>query len=104
MKVIVDGQEVFRTETKWGKRYPNFRETYFSNRMRKDARITIEMWDDDSRPRDWGSPDDLMSRWDNQSVDLLLKYSYLMGNPRDGIWQNRIDYTSSWRDEKPNNT
>lgn len=102
MKVLVDGQEVFRTRTQWGKRYPSFDQTYFSPRMRKDARITIEMWDDDSRPLILKSPDDLMSRWSDQTIDSLLKYTYLLGDPRDEQWQNRIDYISSWRDEKRN--
>lgn len=97
MKVLVDGKEVFRTKTQWGKRYPYFGETYFSPRMKKDARITIEMWDNDSWPRLLASPDDLMSRWDDKSIDSLLNYSYLLGDARDGSFQNRIDYTSSWR-------
>lgn len=91
--------EVFRTESKPAQKHPVFKETYYSPLMRKDAKITIEMWDNDNTRHCLGSPDELMSRWDNIRVNSLMRYTTLAGRLWDDEYQNKIDYTSSWIDD-----
>lgn len=101
IKILVDDQEVFRTKTQWHQNLVNFDETYISPRMKKDSNIVIEMWDDDSTVGDWGTADDLMSRWGNGTVDLFMRYNRLAGHKYYGKYQNKVEYLSSWMDELP---
>ena len=48
VKLFIDGKEVYRTECCVNTHMPYFGEQYRSPRMHKSARITIEMWDEDS--------------------------------------------------------
>lgn len=99
IKVLIDDIEVFRTETKTAQRHPVFKETYYSPRMRKNAKITIEMWDNDNPQHCLGSPDELMSRWDDGRVSSLSRYTTLADHLWDDEYQNKIDYSSSWIDD-----
>lgn len=99
IKILIDDQEVFRTKTHWHQNVVNFDETFVSARMRKNASIAIEMWDDDSTVGDWGTPDDLMARWRNGNVEVFSSHSKLAGPKWYGKYQNKVRYSSSWTDE-----
>lgn len=93
IKILIDGKEVFRTETKWDTSEPTFGSTYQS-KLNKNARITIEMWDDDVGD----TPDDLMSKWDNLTVESLRNnHEHLEGKLWDAQYQNKIEYSTSCR-------
>lgn len=74
--------------------------------MRKDARITIEIWDDDSGFL--GSSDDLMLRW-STSIDELLRNGskyYRIGSDRKDRSKGGYDMIitkSRWRNEYNDN-
>lgn len=89
----MNDKEVFKSDTVWDRHMPYFGETYHSPLMSKNARITIEMWDDDSGF--FGSPDDLIIRWET-SIDELLKKG--MRYFTEGT---TVVTTSAWRDEYP---
>lgn len=96
MKVLIDEIEVYQTEPKSAQKHPVFKETYYSPRISKDAKITIEMWDSDKRPGQcFGAPDELMSRWEG-NVEAFQRYTTLVGQLWDDEYQNNVDYTSSW--------
>lgn len=99
IKILIDDREVFRTKTQWHKNIVNFDETYISPRMGKNSTIAIEMWDDDSTVDDWGTPNDLMSRWGNGNVKKFMRYSKLAGQQWNGKYQNKVHYSSSWIEE-----
>lgn len=99
IKILVNDREVFRTKTHWQQNIVNFDETYVSPPMLKNSSVVIEMWDNDSTIGDWGTPDDLMSRWGIGTVDLFNRYSKLAGPKWHGKYQNKVQYSSSWVDQ-----
>lgn len=99
IKLLVDGTEVYRTDCRVNSHMPYFGETYRSPRIHKSARITIELWDEDSG---WmGSPDALMLRWETK-IEALLQNGIKWGES--GYWKNKIVTASSWKDEYPDTT
>lgn len=106
IKILIDDREVHKTETQWDTPHPIWDVTYKSKRMRKDARITIEIWDDDSGFL--GSSDDLMLRW-STSIDELLRNGskyYRIGSDRKDRSKGGYDMIitkSRWRNEYNDN-
>lgn len=100
VKVKVDGKEVWRGKTQWNNAQPKFLETYSSPRMRKDSKVQIELWDNDSKWTDViKSDDDLMDKW-YATAESLSKYDTLLGQDTDyAITRNQLNIRSSWRDE-----
>lgn len=97
IKVFIDGREVFRTDHKLNNHMPYYGDTYRSPKMLKTARITIEMWDEDSS---WiESDDDLILRWET-NIDALLKNG-IHWSGRGNIWKNKIVTASTWKDDYP---
>lgn len=98
MKILIDDREVFRTEIKTAQMHPVFKESYYSHLIRKNSKVTIEMWDSDTSKHCIGSPDELMSSWTGR-VDSIIRYSTLTGRLWNDEYQNKIDYTSIWVDD-----
>lgn len=85
--VKINGQEVYRTSTAWDNESPNFDATFTSSVIYKDSNIAIEMWDNDAGD----TADDLMARWADISIDMLLRTRNLAQN------QNNIELYSEWQ-------
>lgn len=85
--VKIDGVEHYRSSTVHDTYSPNFDSTTFiSGIIRDDARITMEMWDND----DGDTDDDLMARWETLSINRLRNQIH---------WSNKynsVEVYSKW--------
>lgn len=90
LKVKIDGVSKFRTDTMWDNNSPYFEATYVSERISKDSKITIEMWDDDAGD----TSDDLMSRWGHLRIDRLTSTEQSLIDR-----ENKIRIYSTWESE-----
>lgn len=90
MRVKINGVGKYRTNTAWDYDTPIFGETFVSERITKDSTITIEMWDDDAGD----TFDDLMSRWEDLTIDWLTRTGRTLKDVR-----NNIQIYSIWKSE-----
>lgn len=74
----------------WDNNSPYFEATYVSERISKDSKITIEMWDDDAGD----TSDDLMSRWEHLRIDRLTSTEQSLIDR-----ENKIRIYSTWESE-----
>ncbi|XP_037048076.1 uncharacterized protein LOC119082620 [Bradysia coprophila] len=93
VKVSIEGHHVFTTSKKSNAPEATFFETFKTSRVQKTAKITLEMWDDDSGFL--GSPDDLMLRADTTIGELLTQDALRHG-------ENTIFISTQWKDEYEN--
>ena len=90
LRIIVNGQEVWRSHTEWSESNPEFDET-FTMPLSRYANIAIQMWDSDL-----SSGDDLMSEWPNFSVESLSRYTTLTGHDWGWDKQNYVHIRTQW--------
>lgn len=96
IKCFVDGAEDFETETILDTKNPNFSRKYRSSRIRKDSRLSFEMWDFDA-----GSSHDLLLSRDT-NVDELLSYGNGLFTISGHTTSNQIGMRVSWTEEPVN--
>lgn len=89
IRILVNGEQVFRTQTFWDTAYHNYRLTYQTEKMHKKLPVTIELWDYDTV-----SSNDMILSWNTNVKELLKK------RVKYGVEGNAINFEASWREQK----